>query len=99
MKKFQFGVVYGAPPIFNPDLEKMGYVEISELKLPPSLANDINVWNQQFQETFCDDYPPDSGFDSIVRLEQHNVRGAELALLLQKELGCHALVQFIPLKE
>jgi hypothetical protein len=99
MKKLRFGAVYGAPPIFNPDLDRMGYVEVSELKLPPSLAGDINVWNQEFQKTFCEDYPPDSGFDSLARMAQHNTRGAELALLLQKALGGDTLVQFIPLKE
>ncbi len=99
MKELRFGAVYGAPPIFNPDLDRMGYVEVSELKLPPSLAKDINIWNQEFQKTFCEDYPPDSGFDSIASMEQHNAQGAELALLLQRALGRDALVQFIPLKK
>jgi hypothetical protein len=97
-KIFRFGAVYGAPPIFNPDLDQMGYIEASELPLSASLISDIDVWNQTFQETFFEDYPPDSGFDSLEKMVHHNVRGTELALLLQRELGRGVVVQFIPLK-
>jgi hypothetical protein len=64
LKELRFGAVYGAPPIFDPDLDRMGHVEVSELNLPPPFIKDINVWNQEFQNTHCEDYPPDSGFDS-----------------------------------
>ncbi len=98
MKEFRFGAVYGAPPIFNSDLEQMGYIDPSELNLPDSLCKAINTWTQEFQETFCEDYPPESGFDSLEKRTLHNSRGRELALLLQKTLGDDTLVRFIPLK-
>ena len=95
MKQLRFG----AAPIFIPDLDRMGYIELTELKLPPTLIREIDHWNHEFQDTFCEDYPPDSGFDSLERKTQHNNRGADLAHLIQKELGGEVLVRFIPLKQ
>lgn len=99
MKELRFGAVYGAPPIFDPDLDRMGYVEASELDIPPSLTKDIEIWNLEFQKTFREDYPPDSGFDSLEKMAQHNAHGAELALLLQRALGEETVVRFIPLTQ
>jgi hypothetical protein len=98
MKTFRLGAVYGAPPIFNPDVDEMGYVEPSDLQISPHLFAQLREWNAEFQQTFSDHYPPDSGFESEDERNRHNERGAELAALLQQELGARVRIEFIPLK-
>ena len=55
-------------------------------------------WSSEFQQTFSDDYSPDSGFTSEDERNRHNVRGAELAVMLQQELGENVRIEFVPLK-
>lgn len=98
MKIFRLGVVYGAPPIFQADVDQMGYVDPVDLNLPRYLLVDLDEWNMEFQKTFCEEYPPDSGFGTVDDRERHNARGVDLAKLLQKELGSDAVIEFLPLK-
>jgi len=98
MKSIRLGVVYGAPPIFCADIDQMGYVEPDCLLLTPPLVADLKAWNQDFQATFCEDYPPDSGFQSEDERLEHNKRGVQLWLELQQELGANMFVEFIPLR-
>lgn len=98
MKILRLGVVYGAPPIFDTDIESMGYVELSELCISPSLRAQLKEWNEDFQRTLSDDYPPDSGFKSDADRHRHNSRGERLAALLQLEVGQDIKIEFIPLK-
>jgi len=98
MKTFRLGAVYGAPPIFNPDVDEMGYIEPSDLHLSPHLLTQLEEWNAEFQQTFFEDYPPDSGFKSEDDRNRHNAHGADLATLLQRELGAGVRIEFIPLK-
>jgi hypothetical protein len=98
MKIFRMRAVYGAPPIFNPDIDEMGHVELSDLHISSNLLSQINDWNVEFQKTFYDDYPPDSGFKYDEDRNRHNERGAELAFLVQQELGAEVRISFIPLK-
>ncbi|MBL0319314.1 MAG: hypothetical protein IPP74_08510 [Alphaproteobacteria bacterium] len=97
MKILRFGATYGAPPIFDPGLESMGYVDLADLRISDVLKWQIDLWNQQYQETFSDDYPPDSCFKSLDELIAHNKRGNELSLLLQtphSSLKCKPLTFF-----
>lgn len=96
MKCIRLGAVYGASPIFCADIDKMGYVEPRSLPIAPSLVAAIKDWDQEFQQTFCEDYPPDSRFESEEARVQHNVRGVQLWKRLQKELGAGTSVEFIP---
>jgi hypothetical protein len=98
MKTFRLGAAYGAPPIFNPDVEDMGCTEPSDLHASPHLLALLEEWHIEFQQTFSDDYPPDSGFNSEDDRNRHNMRGTELATLLQQELGAGVRIEFIPLK-
>lgn len=98
MKKLRFGVVYSAPPFFNPGINEMGYVDISDLNLSPGLFLRLEKWNNEFQETFCDDYPPDSGFKKNDDLLAHNALGAELVDLIRNELGSSVSIEFVPLR-
>lgn len=97
MKTFRLSAVYGAPPIFNADIDEMGYVEPADLGLSPNLIAELDKWNITFQKTFSEEYPPDSGFKSTSERERHNAQGAALALVLQNELGRDSMVQFVPL--
>jgi hypothetical protein len=98
MKTLRLRAVYGAPPIFNPDVDEMGYMEPSCLHLSSHLLARLEEWNREFQQTFSDDYPPDSGFTSDADRNRHNTRGAEIAMLLQQEIGTRVRIDFIPLK-
>lgn len=98
MKCVRFGAVYGALPFFNSEIDEMGYVDLDDLHLPSELLARIENWNNEFQQTFFDDYPPDSGFKTKDDLAQHNTLGIELAGLIQKELGSDLFVEFIPIK-
>ena len=96
MNKMRFGAAYGAPPTFSSDVDSMGYLDIASLGLSASLLSDVAEWNEEFQETFCADYPPDSKLPSEVIA--HNLRGASLVERIKAELGPHVSVEFIPLK-
>jgi hypothetical protein len=98
LKSFRFGTVYGAPPIFNADIDEMGYFEPSDLRISAALLADIDDWNTVFQRTYCDAYPPDGGFKTAADREHHNLIGQVLTVRLQGELGESASVVFNPLK-
>jgi len=97
MKELRLGAEYGASPMFDPNVEQMGHIAPSELGLPRSLIMDIEAWNQDFQSTYCDDYPPESGFSSPEQVCQHNCRGLELTRRIQEVLGSDWTIKFIPL--
>lgn len=98
MKLLRLGAVYGAPPVFNPEIDEMGYVDLDDLHLSMNLLARLEKWDSEFQQTFFDDYPPDSGFKTNADLARHNALGAELAELIGKELGPDVLIEFVPLK-
>lgn len=98
MKIYRLSAEYCVPPIFNTDVDEMGPIAIAELNLSASLRDELEKWDLEFQQTFSDDYPPDSGFQSEDDQHRHNQRGAELAVLLQKELGPDVTVEFFPLE-
>ena len=99
IKDIRFGVIYGAPPIFDADLDEMGYIELSELNISAKLTDEIESWNEEFQSTFFHDYPPKSGFVSINDLKLHNERGVKLAFMLQEFFGAMVKVKFIPVQK
>lgn len=98
MKKLRLSAEYGAPPIFNPTPDEMGHIDIDDLNLSSDLLIKIREWDFKFQKTFADDYPPDSGFKILDDLQQHNKVGAEIAELIQQEMGGNIFIEFVPLK-
>ncbi len=98
MKYIKFGVEYGAPPFFNTDVDKMGHIDFDEMGLSNDLLSRIREWDNDFQNTFDENYPPDSGFKSENDVFLHNLEGKEISVLMQKELGKDFLVEFVPLK-
>ncbi|WP_199052977.1 hypothetical protein [Aquitalea sp. ASV15] len=95
MKTIRFGVTYGASPVFYPDVDHVGYVEIEDLGLSFELKKEINEWNEVCQDAFCEEYPPDSGFKNIADAILHNKRGETLASKIEEESGGRLRVQFL----
>lgn len=97
IKTIRLSATYGAPPIFDADVQTMGYVDPRDLPIDGFLLDKLEEWNDRFQQTFCDDYPPDSGFLTSSDYERHNSEGAALAAVLREELGERVSVEFLPL--
>ncbi len=64
-----------------------GPVDITSLPISDALKESISRWDQQFQDTFDNNYPPDSGFVSPNLRAAHINQGVQLAQWLQQELG------------
>ncbi len=87
MISFRLVSEYLAYPIFCSDLDKMGHVAIDDLPITEYLKSDLRAWDEAFQSTFNDAYPPDSRFESHELQEAHWRQGEELLKRLQDELG------------
>jgi len=87
MKKLHFEAEYLSPPLFDHSIESMGAVTPEELPISQNLCDEINHWDQEFQDTFCDAYPPDSGFSTQEAELNFKRRGAILAERLRMELA------------
>ena len=61
MMALRFGAEYGATPIFNLSKENMGHVDVEDLGILKQLSEMIVNWDNQFQRTFNEDYPPKAG--------------------------------------
>jgi len=86
MKKLHFEAEYLSTPLFDHSIESLGAVAPEDLPISQDLRNEINHWNQEFQDTFCDAYPPDSGFSTSDAELNFKRRGAILAERLRIEL-------------
>ncbi|MBB4017447.1 MULTISPECIES: hypothetical protein [Chelatococcus] len=87
---------YLAGPVFCPDSEKMGHIDVDDLPISEELKRAILAWDDEYQATFNSEYPPDSGFKSSDLEAVHIIKGAELAKRLQKELGNNYTVEYKP---
>lgn len=96
MKVLRFQAGYMAPPFFDSDPETMGHIDVISLNLSKNLSSLIIKWDSEYQNTFNEDYPPDSKFPTPDLEKLHNARGVELTLLIQKELGNNFLINFYP---
>ena len=99
MKEIRFGVEYGNTPVFCADINEMGHVGLEDLDLPENLIKEIHIWNSVFQETFCEEYPPDSGFHSYQKVLEHNSKGKDLARKIQNILGAEVNITFLPIHD
>jgi len=94
MIHLRFGKEYLAGPVFCPDPEKMGHVDLKDLPISENLRVSIVNWNHEYQDTFNSEYPPDSGFATPESEHLHDKKGAVLAKRLQAELGDAYLVEY-----
>lgn len=98
MRKLTLSVEYFNLPLFDHSLERMGGVELSELPLSIEMRKKIEEWDQIFQMTFNDEYPPNSGFKNISEMIDFNNRGLELVQKLKLELGPDFKIIYDPLR-
>lgn len=96
MVRLRLTSVYLAGPIFCPDPDRMGHVDIEDLPLSPELTVKISEWDGEYQSTFNSDYPPDSCFTTPEAEFRHKAEGEELAKLMQQELGSSYMVEYCP---
>ena len=97
MIELRLGDEYMAEPVFCGDVDRMGHIDTDDLPVSDDLKKDLHAWNDEYQSTFDDSYPPDSGF-SLPELElAHVIKGAELAERLQVEMGADYDVAYLPL--
>lgn len=87
---------YLAGPIFCPDLDEMGHIDIEDLPISQNLNDKIRLWDDEYQSTFNDLYPPDSGFSSAQEKVRHVNEGRRLAQEMQAELGDGYKVEYCP---
>ncbi|MEZ6964598.1 MULTISPECIES: hypothetical protein [Aeromonas] len=87
---------YLAGPIFCPDADVMGHIDVNELPLSKDLKDKITAWDSEYQATFNNDYPPDSGFSLPEMERRHIAEGQQLAKRLQLELGRGYKVDYCP---
>lgn len=92
MKQLVLACEYLAPPIFIRSNERVGHVDLDELPVSAELKEAIAAWDRNFQITFDESYPPDSGFSSEGERLEHEKRGIELIARLRKELGHDYLI-------
>lgn len=94
MIKLKVASEYLAGPIFCPDPDRMGHVDIDDLPVSQELKAEIRAWDVEYQATFNSDYPPDSGFSSPEAELRHKAQGGQLAKKLQHELGYGYMVEY-----
>lgn len=94
----KFGVSLLAPPFFNANVDQMGHIDIDEVGLPRDLEYAVTKWNQSYQDTYCEEYPPDSGFKNNTDIDIHNAEGEALCRQIQVVLGQSYEIQFIPIQ-
>ncbi len=94
----RFGVSLLAPPFFNANIDQMGHVDISDMGLPKDLEDAVIRWDKCYQNTYCEEYPPDSGFHNNVEVDAHNIEGEALCGQIQAALGSSYEIQFIGIK-
>lgn len=85
---------YLAPPLFCPDPSEMGHVDIDDLPLSRDLKEELSLWDKEYQATFNNDYPPDSGFSSPEEEIRHKNAGMMIAKKIQKELDGRYLIEY-----
>ncbi|WP_207265833.1 hypothetical protein [Pseudomonas sp. GW101-3H06] len=94
MIKLRLTNEYLAGPIFCPDTDRMGHVDIEDLPLSQKLKSKIIEWDSEYQATFNSDYPPDSGFITPEAELRHIAEGEKLAKLIQQELEKNYTVEY-----
>lgn len=78
---------YMATPIFCSNDDNMGHVDVDALPVTDELKNKLKLWHADYQSTFDENYPPNSGFICRDADQAHIERGRQLAEQLRIELG------------
>lgn len=81
-------------PIMIKDGDIFRHCDIQKLNCSDALKREIQTWDDEYQDTFNSEYPPDSCFDTLDAEKAHTERGAIIAERLQGELGDAYLVEY-----
>lgn len=87
---------YLEEPVTMRNAGKLAHFEVRNLPISTALQSELLVWDEEYQNTFDSEYPPDSDFKSSDLRDAHNERGMELSAKLQDELGTEYEVEFKP---
>ncbi|WP_200627102.1 hypothetical protein [Pseudomonas sp. LAM2023] len=96
MIKLRLANEYLTGPIFCPEPDAMGHIDVDDVPISQELRAEISAWDSEYQATFNSDYPPDSGFSSPEAELRHIAEGKQLAQKLQQELGGGYTVEYCP---
>ena len=75
----------------------MGHIDIGDLPISRTLSDKVKLWDDEYQSTFNDEYPRDSGFCFPQEKVRHVNDGRGLAQEMQAELGSSYNVEYCPL--
>lgn len=65
-----------------------------DLPLSDVLCDSIHEWDEEFQETYCDEYPPWGGFPDQETANRWLALGRKLAERLRQEIGPEISVEY-----
>lgn len=88
---------YMEEPVMMRDSGGFRYLDAKDLNVSSKLKEELQDWNDQYQNTLDHDDPMGSGFSEPQLEKAHVERGAELAKRLQEELGDGCLVDYKPI--
>ena len=80
-------------PIWYDGGPEVGPISPFDLPISRSLAQAVSDWDNKYQKTYNDSYPPDSGFSSPENEEAFYREGETLVEKLQEELGANYRVR------
>jgi len=87
---------YLAGPIFCSDQDRMGHIDIEDLPISQKLKAKIREWDDAYQATFNNEYPPDSGFATPDAQLRHQDEGRRLVKLIREELDGIYTIEYLP---
>ena len=96
MIRLRLASEYLAGPIFCPDPDRMGHIDIEDLPISKKLRLKLSKWDDAYQETFNNECPSDSGFTTFDAELRHKSEGEHLAKLMQEELAGSYTVEYCP---
>lgn len=85
---------YMATPIFCTDPEEMGHLDVDDLPISDALKKNLKNWYQEYQSTFNEEHPQNSGFCSLQMAIVHAKKGESIAKQMQIELGENYRVEY-----
>ncbi len=95
MKKIKIMPEYGCSPLWLYDgINLVKNLDIAELAISESLKNDIQLWADNYESTFDEDYPPNSGFLNDSDTEAFETAGIHIWESLLKEMSSYCLVSY-----
>ena len=93
-KNLRLWAAYMEEPIMVHDGDILRHCDIDDLAISDGLKSKLQAWDDEYQDTFDQNDPLGSDFPSNESAALHAKKGAELAQLLQGELGDEYAVEY-----